>query len=132
MAVNTDNGYETKPKDIPGYKRETYYCECGCKKSYWHYVKIKVARKNETYYKIKPTKTEYYGNRFFKMVPNEEYITQVCQATGETKKGRGNMVGIYSIGKVTFFSNYLAMQYAIPCTKKEYKKAFDKVLKILK
>lgn len=36
---NLDQGYIRKPKPIPGFKLETYYCECGCKKSYWHYVK---------------------------------------------------------------------------------------------
>jgi hypothetical protein len=32
-------GYVTKPRAITGYKIERYYCECGCKSGYWHYVK---------------------------------------------------------------------------------------------
>lgn len=38
--VDTTRGYIKKPKPQKGYKLETYYCECGCKKFYWHYVKI--------------------------------------------------------------------------------------------
>jgi hypothetical protein len=41
MSVNTERGYIKKPKEKKGYILERYYCECGCKKGYWHYVKIK-------------------------------------------------------------------------------------------
>jgi hypothetical protein len=41
MSADTTKGYITKPKKIEGYKIERYYCECGCKSGYWHYVKIK-------------------------------------------------------------------------------------------
>lgn len=37
---NTEIGYIKKPKPQKGYKLEQYYCECGCKSMYWHYVKI--------------------------------------------------------------------------------------------
>lgn len=40
-VVDTTRGYITKPKRRKGYTRESYYCECGCKKGYWHYVPIK-------------------------------------------------------------------------------------------
>ncbi len=42
MAVDTiiGIGYEKKPRPIEGYKIESYYCECGCKKGYYHYVKL--------------------------------------------------------------------------------------------
>jgi len=38
--IDTSRGYTRKPKPAEGYKVESYYCECGCKKGYWHYVKI--------------------------------------------------------------------------------------------
>jgi hypothetical protein len=40
-------GYVIRPAEINGYKLEKYYCECGCKNFYWHYIKItgKVSRK---------------------------------------------------------------------------------------
>lgn len=44
-TVNIDRGYVSKPKPINGYRVESYYCECGCKKGYWHYVKIKKSKK---------------------------------------------------------------------------------------
>lgn len=44
--VDTTKGYVNKPKPIGGYTVERYYCECGCKSGYWHYVKVK-RRKNE-------------------------------------------------------------------------------------
>ena len=41
MKVDTERGYVRRPKERAGYKIEGYYCECGCKKSYWRYVLIK-------------------------------------------------------------------------------------------
>jgi hypothetical protein len=39
MKVDLERGYIRKPKTVRGYKIERYYCECGCKKGYWHYIK---------------------------------------------------------------------------------------------
>lgn len=58
-------------------------------------------------------------------------MIQVCISTGEAKKGRGNIFGIYKISRMTFMANYLAMSYAIPCGIAEYKKNFNRVLKLL-
>ena len=41
QPVDPAKGYLRKPKDRDGYKIESYYCECGCKRTYWHYIKIK-------------------------------------------------------------------------------------------
>lgn len=46
MKVDTTRGYVTKPKARAGYKIESYYCECGCKKGYYHYVKRVRAKQN--------------------------------------------------------------------------------------
>lgn len=40
MNVDTTRGYIKKPKRRKGYSIERCYCECGCKKGYWHYVPI--------------------------------------------------------------------------------------------
>ena len=39
--IDTTKGYVNKPKPVDGYSVERYYCECGCKSGYWHYVKLK-------------------------------------------------------------------------------------------
>lgn len=44
--VDTTIGYIKKLKRVKGYSIESYYCECGCKKGYYRYVKIK--RKTKT------------------------------------------------------------------------------------
>ena len=44
-AVDTSKGYIKKPKLIKGYTIQSYYCECGCKKGYYRYVKIKTKPK---------------------------------------------------------------------------------------
>lgn len=44
LKINIDRGYISKPKYIKGYKIKRYYCECGCKQCYWHYVKLKSMR----------------------------------------------------------------------------------------
>jgi hypothetical protein len=38
MAADTSKGFTKRPKPQKGYKIERYYCECGCKKGYYHYV----------------------------------------------------------------------------------------------
>ncbi|MFA6572256.1 MAG: hypothetical protein WCT77_13600 [Bacteroidota bacterium] len=54
MKVDTDKGYLRKPKEKEGYSIESYYCECGCKKSYYHYVKInQIGMKKENWSKGK-------------------------------------------------------------------------------
>lgn len=45
--VDLGKGYIEKPKPVEGYDIERYYCECGCKSGYWHYVK-KVQLKHKT------------------------------------------------------------------------------------
>jgi len=38
---------------------------------------------------------------------------------------------VYLIGRMTFLSNYLSYGYAVPCSKKEYTNAFNKIVKLL-
>ena len=38
-TVDVERGYYRKPKEAEGHSIKSYYCECGCKKSYYRYVK---------------------------------------------------------------------------------------------
>jgi len=83
------------------------------------------------YFKVKKERTEYLGERYFKFNFNTEKAVQVCITCGDVKKGKSNTFGVYLICKMTLFSNYLAPSYIEPCTKKEFNKQFDRVVKML-
>lgn len=40
--VDLARGYISKPKARKGYRITSYYCECGCKKSYYKYTKARM------------------------------------------------------------------------------------------
>lgn len=84
------------------------------------------------YYKIVPNRIDYKGVRFFKFNYDSIKVIQVCLSSGEGRRGKSNTIGIHCIDRLYFFSNYLAMNYAIQCTRKEYKVNFDKIVKLLK
>lgn len=85
------------------------------------------------YYRIADARNEYLGVRYFKVVQERmDSVIQVVVNPGQERKGRGHTFGVYLISRITFFSNYLSMNYAVPCTKKEYDKSFEAVLKYLK
>lgn len=85
----------------------------------------------DTYYKIKKNKRDYMGDRYFRFNPMAEKVLQICVRAGLEKKGRPNMCGIYLIHRLTFIANYLHF-YAKPCTKVEFDKQFETVVKLLK
>jgi hypothetical protein len=87
-----------------------------------------ITKKVFNYYKIAPSRSEWLGKRYFKVDMHTEFVIQVCVTVGATKKGRGHTYGVYLIGRMTFFANYLAMAYAIPCSKAEYNKNFKEVI----
>jgi len=87
---------------------------------------------NSVYYKINPERQKYLGVRFFKWNVKNKEVVQVCVTCGDMKRGKGSNFGIYTIGQATFFSNYLAMGYAIPCKQSVYEDEFKKVLQFLK
>lgn len=88
--------------------------------------------KTTLFYQISQTRREYLGIRFFRWNPNSGEVVQVCVTSGEPRRGRANNFGIYHITQVTFFQNYLALQYAIPCKESQFREAFSKVLDVLK
>jgi hypothetical protein len=84
------------------------------------------------FFEIKKERQEYLGVRFFKWTPLNGEIVQVCFGKGEPKRGRSDNFGVYHISQMTFFSNYLAMGYAVPCTKEKFEKAFKLVFDSLR
>lgn len=78
------------------------------------------------------TRREWLGHRYFKYSIHSDTCIQVVVTPGVEKKGRGHVFGVYCISRQTLFANYLGMGYALPVTKKEYDKAFDRVVEVLK
>lgn len=86
----------------------------------------------DKFYKVKPDKQAWLGNRYFRFNFETEKVTQVCINVGESvKKGKSNTIGIYFIHKTTLMCNYMSMNYLIPASKSEFKKKFDMVVKML-
>jgi len=72
------------------------------------------------------------GEKYFCMSTDTDTILQVCTNPGvELRRGRTNAVGIYTITRMTFASNYLAMGYCEVITKNEYRKVFNKTIESL-
>lgn len=86
----------------------------------------------DQYFKIVKTRHDYLGERYFRYNHLADSVVQVCCFPGDAKKGKSNTFGVYIIHRITFLTNYLAQSYAEPCTKAEYNKQFDKVVKMLK
>lgn len=87
----------------------------------------------DQYFKIRPERQDYHGERYFKLSYDTRTCVQVCKGVGDSiKKGKANNIGVYMIHPLTLFSNYLALNYAIPAKKTEYEKAFNEVIKYLK
>jgi len=85
----------------------------------------------DRYYKTRKERHEYIGERYFRVNMDVDKIVQVCITNGDIKKGKSNTFGVYLIHKLTFFSNYAAMNYVEEITQKEYYKQFKKVFKAL-
>lgn len=88
--------------------------------------------KNAQYFEINKDRREWLGVRFFKWLPASSEVIQICVAPGDPRRGKSNNFGIYTISQMTFFSNYMAMGYAVPCSERVYQKAFETVLNALK
>ena len=86
---------------------------------------------SDQYFEISPDHVEYKGKRFFRWRKNHSEILHVYMGGGEPGRGRHNMLGVYMISAPTFFSNYLAMNYVVPCSKAKFVKAYKKVLTII-
>lgn len=88
-------------------------------------------KKTYLYFRTADQYKQYKGVRFFRMNPLDFDIVQVVLHAGEEKKGRGHSLGVMTLSKLTLYSNYLAMGYAIPCTEKQFTDAFNKVIELM-
>lgn len=78
-----------------------------------------------TYFKVKPERVEYMGTKFFLLATDSDTVLQVCSHPGpEIKRGRTNAVGIYTISRNSFVTNYLGMGYVEPINEPIFKMAF--------
>jgi hypothetical protein len=83
------------------------------------------------YFKIKKSRQEYKGERYFRVNYDSPKVCQVCINAGEMKRGRTPAPGITMIDAVGFWSNY-ASYYIEPTTKGTFDKKFEIVVRILK
>lgn len=75
---------------------------------------------------------EYVGLRYFAHSIHTNDVIQVVVSTGDSRRGKSNCIGVYVISRTSFFSNYFGPGYVIPCDKKTYLKAFDKITEIIR
>ena len=88
---------------------------------------------NSVYLKVRKERQDWLGIRYFRLDWSSDKTLQICLSNGaEIKRGRGNNIGVYLISKMTLLSNYMAMDYVQPCTKREFENRFDKIVKLLK
>lgn len=85
------------------------------------------------YFKIRKEKIEMFGERYFRMNYSNDTVVQVSLSIGkDMKRGRSNNIGVYTVSKMTLLSNYLAMNYAVPCNEKDFEINFEKVINFLR
>jgi len=88
--------------------------------------------KRITYYKVTPKKEHFCGTRFFKFDLDSESVLQVCfKPSFEIRRGKSNNLGAYVISRMTFLSNWFAMNYVEPITKKEFDEKYNEIFKLL-
>jgi hypothetical protein len=83
------------------------------------------------YFRVCAERRDYKGDRYFKVDWQSDKVVQVCIHHGEIKAGRTNSFGVTLIHRLTFTSNYLAYRYVKHCSKEEYEKKFNEVVKML-
>lgn len=85
------------------------------------------------YFRTSASREQYIGKRYFRYDYQNEICVQVCCAMGEIqRRGKANILGVYLINKVTFFSNYLGPGYVQVCTQKEFEKNFEEIVNVLR
>lgn len=86
------------------------------------------------FFKVVPDKVQYWGNRWFRYNIEEDRVVTVCLIPGEAdaSKGKHTCIGVYTMGRLSFLSNYFAFGKVESISRNEYEEAFDKVVKILR
>lgn len=87
----------------------------------------------DVYFKVIKDKNDYLGERYFKINWYTDRCVQVCVKNGSVRRrGKGNQIGVYMIGKLTILSNYLGMNYLEPTTKRQFQNKLDHVIKMIR
>lgn len=88
----------------------------------------------DQFFRVKESKREYFGNRWFRYNSDDDKVIQICIMPGDmvVKSGKHSSIGIYVMGKLSFMSNYYAMGYVDVISKEEYESAFNKIFTILR
>jgi hypothetical protein len=88
--------------------------------------------KRITYYKVTERKEQFAGQRYFKFDMDSESVLQVCyKPSFEVRRGKSNNIGAYVISRMTFLSNWFAMNYVEPITKAQFDKKYNEMFKML-
>jgi hypothetical protein len=88
---------------------------------------------NKQFYKTRKERREYHGERYFQLAFDSETVLQVCVSPStEMRRGRSNNIGVYIISRLTFVSNYFAMDYVEPCTRKVFVSQYNKITEMLR
>src|SRR6478735_6512827 len=86
------------------------YLQDKIKISGWHYNRYEqwceVNDKRIVYWRIKESKRQYRGERYFKVSADSEMVDVICIDSGEVKKGRQKSDGISQIKRASFEQNY--------------------------
>jgi hypothetical protein len=83
------------------------------------------------YFEVKGKYLPYKGKRFFKIGIHFDVCVQVVHHPGEMKRGKGHMIGISLISKITWYGNYRGPGYVESCTKEKYEEAFKEAVNLL-
>lgn len=87
------------------------------------------SQKKTVYYKVVKDRAHYIGIKYFAVATDSDTVIQVCNCAGvELRRGRTNAVGLYTLTKLSFLSNYLAMGYVEIIPKKEFISEMNKII----
>ncbi len=92
----------------------------------------KKAPSTAIFYRIKPKEIVYHGVKYFMYDSNKDRMVQITVVPAPKKRGRPNVLGIYTIATIGFRANILAWNRVEECTEAEYRKTFDAVVDRLK
>jgi hypothetical protein len=84
------------------------------------------------YYKIMPAKTQWWGRRYFRYLPEAESVLSVVHDSGDLKKGRASLVGVYRIARLGFLANYKAVNKIQSISKQEFDQAFKTAVTLVR
>ena len=93
---------------------------------------MKDAFKLVQYFKIVEDRQSYLGDKYFMLPYDGDTVWQICFSPGpDLRRGRTNAIGFYTITRQSLATNYIAMNYVRPISKKEFTAKYSKMMEIL-